>query len=363
MEIGERVRARIREILPGRTHASVAESVGMTPDAFSRAVNGSRGFSALELAALSDVLETSMYWLATGEQDPNEALIVARHTFDHETLERRADWDELTATVDQVVLAYRQAGLEGASIDVPGDASAARAALGEDFVRTFAERLAEVYHVDVVRLNGVKNACSRTIAGRVVIVLNETGNWFHQNWSLAHELGHVALGHANIPASAEGVNGQEAAANAFAADLLMPRPVLERVDWTTATGVDVARLLWAWGVSTDALRRRLSALRLPVSDRMNEILTWPTQRVLRRFPEWNDAGTDQITERMEAAAARRFPVELQTAHIERISDGRVPKATLAWMLGVDESEVEVDQPELPEPDGDELARALGFATS
>lgn len=91
---------------------------------------------------------------------------------------------------------------------------------------------------------------------------------------------------------------------------------------------------------------------------MDEVLSWVTQKVLRKFPGWNNDGTDQITERMKAAASRRFPLRLQTAHMDLIAQGLAPKATLAWMLGIDEDEVEVDKPETPDADIDELARAL-----
>ncbi|MFH8252908.1 ImmA/IrrE family metallo-endopeptidase [Microbacterium sp. B2969] len=365
MEVGERVRARVREVLPGRTHASIAEEIGMTPDAFSRAVNGSRGFSAAELAALSYVLNTSMYWLATGERDPAEALVVARHEFDHDTGSRHADWDDLKSTVEKVSLAYRQARLPEKSSDVPADAATVRDALGDDFIRPFAEQLADVYHIDVIRVGGLRNACSASIAGRVVIILNETGNWFHQNWSLAHELGHVAHGHANTPepATAAENDAQEAAANAFAAELLLPADLLTQVDWANVSGDEVAANLWRWGVSSDALRRRLAALRCPTSPATDQMLGWTTQKILRRYPGWNDDGTDQITERMDAAASRRFPLELQAAHIELISQGRLPKATLAWMLDVDEDEIEIDEPDTPDADIDELARALGFVAT
>ncbi|WP_194410046.1 ImmA/IrrE family metallo-endopeptidase [Microbacterium cremeum] len=337
----------------------------MTPDAFSRAVNGSRGFSAAELAALSEVLNTSMYWLATGERDPAEALVVARHEFDHDTGDRHADWNDLRSTVERVSLAYRQAELSSKSINVPADADAVRAALGDAFVRTFAERLSEVYRIDVIRLGGLRNACSATITDRVVIILNETGNWFHQNWSLAHELGHVALGHANTPEpTTRGENDtQETSANAFAAELLLPRSVIQHIDWTSASGDLIAAKLWEWGVSSDALRRRLALLRCPTSPAVDQMLGWTTQKILRRFPSWNHDGTDQITARMDAAASRRFPLELQAAHVELISQGRLPKATLAWMLDVDEDEIEIDEPDTPDADIDELARALGFVTT
>lgn len=365
MEVGERVRARVREVLPGRTHASIAEEIGMTPDAFSRAVNGSRGFSAAELAALSEVLNTSMYWLATGERDPAEALVIARHDFDHDTRSRHADWDELKATVDKVSLAYRQALLPSKSADVPSDADAVRTALGDGFVRAFAERLSDVYQIDVIRVGGLRNACSAMIAGRVVIVLNETGNWFHQNWSLAHELGHVALGHADMPEPATHgeKDAQESAANAFAAELVLPRDEVQQMDWTSVSGDEIATDLWNWGVSSDALRRRLAVLHCPTSVTVNQMLGWTTQKILRKFPSWNGDGTDQITERMDAAASRRFPLELQAAHVELISQGRLSKATLAWMLDVDEDEIEIDEPDTPDADIDELARALGFVAT
>lgn len=355
----------MQELLPGRTQAEVAAQIGMKPDAFSRALNGSRGFAASELARLSELLQTSMYWLATGEPDPNEALLVARHEFAADTGARSADWGSIRDAVDRVVLAYQQAGSMEPSSDVPSDPRRVREELGDGFVRWLAERLGEKYGVDVVRVDGIRTACSRAIGGRVVLVVNETGNWFYQNWSMAHELGHIALGHLDRSDQATApdvvVASTEAAANAFAADLLLPSELVATVDWENDDPARLAKFLWDTGVSTGALRHRLNVLGIQPNAPIANALTWTTQKVLRRYPEWNSDTTDEVTARMEAAASRRFPFALQAAHVDLVSSGRVPKATLAWMLGVDEGEIEIEEPEPVWGDVDELARELGIA--
>ncbi|HYU86850.1 MAG TPA: DNA-binding protein, partial [Kribbellaceae bacterium] len=64
-----------------------------------------------------------------------------------------------------------------------------REALGLDFVRPLADRLQRVLDVDVVRVADLSTAYSFTIGGRSVIAVPATGNWFFENWSMAHELG------------------------------------------------------------------------------------------------------------------------------------------------------------------------------
>jgi IrrE N-terminal-like domain len=76
--------------------------------------------------------------------------------------------------------------------------------------------------VDVIRVAELSTAYSFTVGGRPVIAVPATASWFRENWDLAHELGHLAERH-----DAEGISGpeadrREAAANAFAADLLLP---------------------------------------------------------------------------------------------------------------------------------------------
>jgi Zn-dependent peptidase ImmA (M78 family) len=359
VDIGARVRQVIAAAMPDTPQGQIARQVGMTADAFSRALNGKRSFSAIELTELANLLGADIHWLITGAPDPKRALFAARHAYDFATGNRdvpgRAG-DE--AILRDIELAYRQAKSLSPTPQLPGSAAAIREVLGPDFVRPLAERVEEHLIVDVVRVAGLSTAYCFTIADRSVIVVPAVGNWFRENWDIAHELGHLAAGHlTNAGATAE----QEAVANAFAAELLLPATALRKVNWNDVAEADLAQLVWDLGVSTDALARRLRTLGLitPLIERWSQ---QPTQRLLRYH--WEDPDTpdgDAITARMDAAAARRFPIALERAHLARIAAGELPKDTLAWMLGVPPDTLEVDAPPEPPAGGvDDLAAALGL---
>lgn len=336
---------RVREALQASSlrQKDLAQRVGMAPDALSRALGGHRGFAAIEIAEIAAVLEVDVHELITGEPDPHKLVLAARHTFDHATGEHRvasADGDQ--DALEDVRLAYAQAGDVTASPPLPADVEAVRNLVHPDFARTFVDQLAEI-DVDVVRFGGVSTAYSFPLRGRSVIVLPETGNWFWENWALAHELAHLALEHDSVMPGQTGNDARERAANSFAAELLLPEEILRDVDWSATSRAEVAELLWAWGVSTEALRRRLGALGLQPSPEIAEVLAWSTQKLLRRH--WTGARIgDPISQRMTEAGERRFPSWLKEAHLARIAAGEVGKGTLAWMLGVPEDSLEVDEP-------------------
>ncbi|WP_322754046.1 XRE family transcriptional regulator [Frankia sp. Cas3] len=359
--IGDRMLEHIARVRPTTRHRDIAENIGMTPDAFSRALNSKRAFSSIELARLADLLNADIHWLITGKSDPHRLVVAARHRFDHATGHRDIpgrDADE--QVLRDIALAYRQTYPEPQQAPaLPESPDDVRSALGENFVRPFAEQLENRLRVDVVRVADLSTAYSFTAGGHRVIALPATGNWFRENWSMAHELGHLVGGHHDQGLSDAERDRHEAAANAFAADLLLPRESLAAIDWEHLDAVGLASLVWRWGVSTDALARRLNALNghLPTVVR-----TWAgqtTQRLLRHY--WaSDSSEDEITLRMDAAAQRRFPLSLQEAHLTGISSGVLGKGTLAWMLGIDPDALEVDIPTVPDVDVDDLAMALGL---
>jgi Zn-dependent peptidase ImmA (M78 family) len=357
--IGDRVRA----LLPAdRSHREIAASVGMTPDAFSRALNGQRGFSAIEIAKLADFLHEDVHYLITGQPDPLRLRMVARHGYNPETGRREVPGADLDKTIlDDVALAYRQAvdaNLPASTI--PATVNEARDTLGDQFVRPFVDRLEDKFHVDVVRLADLSTSYSFTLSGRGVILVPADGNWFYQNWCLAHELGHLARRHTD-PEAADGERGRhEEAADAFAAELLLPADAMRSLPWGSVTGADLAALVWEWGISTKAVATRLRALGISPPGLVEEWRNQPTQRLLRQHWDHNENG-DPVTRRMDDAATRRFPLPLQEAHLRLIAQGKLPKATLAWMLGVAETTLEVDEPTQPEPmSADALATALGL---
>ncbi|WP_432946776.1 ImmA/IrrE family metallo-endopeptidase [Kribbella sp. CA-253562] len=368
--IGSRVHQSIELALPTARHRDIADQVGMTPDAFSRALNDKRAFSSVELALLADVLDADLHWLITGEPDPHRVRIAARHEFDHATGERKVPGREQDdQELANVALAYRQAypGAERPSAPLPASVDALRAALGDDFVREFADRAEERLDVDVVRLAGLTTDYSFTVGGRHVVLLAARANWFRSNWSLAHELAHLALRHHDVE---DEHGGQEAAANAFAAELLLPEAVLADIDWRAIGPAELAQFIWDAGVSCEALVRRLDAVRLPTSPAVRRLLDGPTQRLLRQhLGEVGEPAADRgpfaqpidpITQRMNAAAVRRFPLSLQHAHAKRIARGEITTGTLAWMLDTAEEDLVVDRPAVEHESADGLASALGL---
>jgi hypothetical protein len=359
--IGGRVLQSLEQICPDLRHREVAEQIGMTPDAFSRALSGTRRFASIELARLSELIGADLHWLITGQPDPNRLSVAARHDFDHATGRRAVPGLEGDARVlEDIALAYRQAYPEPTGSGTwPRSPAAVREALGVGFVRPFADRLERHLGIGVVRVAELSTAYSFTVGGRPVIAIPATGNWFRENWDLAHELGHLVLGHHDDGISAADADRHESAANAFAADLLLPADTLRGIGWDSMPDEDLARLVWDWGVSTDALCRRLNALTGHIPAPVARWAAGPTQRLLRRHLSIGSE-LDEITTRMEQAAQRRFPLSLQEAHLERVASGAVGRATLAWMLGIDADALEVDSPEISEVDADDLAAALGL---
>jgi hypothetical protein len=359
--IGERVRDSLERLCPPRRQRDLAEQIGMAPDAFSRAINGKRQFASIELARLAEEIDADLHWLITGQPDPNRVSVAARHDFDHATGERSVpgrDGDDQTLT--DIALAYRQAYPQPATgVEWPGSAEAVRDVLGPDFVRPFADLLEQHLGIGVVRVAELSTAYSLTIGGRPVIAVPATGNWFRENWDISHELAHLIRSDHEDGIDPAEADRREAAANAFAAELLLPASELEKIDWDSVTDGQLADLVWRLGVSTKALLQRVFVLLGSAPERVAYWAAFPTQRLLRyHLPVPSEL--DEITIRMDAASQRRFPLALQEAHLKHAASGALGTATLAWMLGIDPSALEVDTPVVPEVDVDDLASALGL---
>lgn len=350
-QLGERIAARIDALVPRATRKAFAERVGMKDDALSRALSGQRGISSLELVAIADALDADVHELVTGVPDPRRILVLARHDFDRTSRSRSVPTHESDREVlENVRIAITQAGVEGrqSEIATPADADEMRLVLGDGFVRPFIDRIEERLGVQVIRVAEIGTAYTGMFSGLPVIVIPAKGNWFRENWDLAHELGHLA-----------GRTSEEDA-HAFAAELLLPADLVKSIDWTGASPQTVADFLWETGVSSEALRIRLAALELG-TQRLRDLLNAPTQKFLRSARSWSHTFGDEITERMDAAGRRRFPLSLQEAHEQRIEAGEIGPAYLAWMRGVVEQWIaDVYEPDAVGVDIQELAEALGI---
>lgn len=350
-QIGARVRARLKSLHPGTSQADFAAQVGIPADAFSRSLNGKRAFTATELVDIAALLGTSAHWFVTGEEDPFTVRYAGRHTFNQQTkLHEPIDWPDADSILADVALAYVQAygsGPPTAQRPLPRTPKEVRARLERrgdpEFVRGLADHIEDEFGIDVVRILGVEGGFALEVLGHRVIVLGETGSWFYENWSLAHELAHIV----NDELSERGDSAcddpaAERRANTFAAELLLPRAVVDRVAWATASERDVGQFLWETGVSTTALKNRFEVLRIVPSATVATSLEQRTQAVIGRVPGGQVAQQDGIARRMQDASARRFPAHLIATHRAGVADGTLLPDTLGWMLGVDPESISLE---------------------
>lgn len=360
--IGSRIRERISELNLDLPERRIAADVGMTPDVFSRSLNGKRSFSSIELARVADRLSTSMYWLATGEPDVTQTRIAARHLYD---FERGAYKDEKTGdtrqTLENIELAYRQ--VFGGRNDLPietASPSEIRGRLGNDFVADFAARVQERLDIDVIRVEGIESAYSLKVGGRYCIVVPRSGNWFRQNSSIAHELGHIFLGDFNAQDEGAGED-KEIPAFSFAAQLLLPEEQLRAIDWDNFGELHALNFIWAQGVSTKYLQYRLLKLGIPTSPAVKDLLELSTFSAMHKPVPGKRFDSLSIAARTAQAAERLFPSSLVAAHMEAVEGDKAPKETLAWMLDVDPDQIEIQAPKPSTIDLDDLAATLGLA--
>jgi Zn-dependent peptidase ImmA (M78 family)/transcriptional regulator with XRE-family HTH domain len=348
-EIGARMRARVQEFSPKLTQRELATKIEMTPDALSRALSGKRAFTAIELVKAAELLGTSAHWFVTGDPDPFAVKVAGRHTFDHDTKRHQPlDWAATQGAIANVALAYTQvfpAATNPTRTKVPASPVPARAALrdsvGASFIRELSTATKRAFDVDVVRVGNVGHGLAIDVVGHRSIVVSEIANWFRENWSMAHELGHINRN----DLSEAGTNAcdnpaAERAANAYAAELLMPEADLRKMAWRSTTLSELADYVWSVGVSTDALARRLSKLKEQLSEDVKAGLAMSTQLLVRAHASFAIDAVDLISQRMKEAAARRLPDRLIAAHIEAVSDGKLGASTLAWMLGAPVEEIE-----------------------
>lgn len=347
-EVGSRIRSRMPD---GMSQRELAERAGMTPDALSRALNGLRGLSHLEIAKIAETLAADTYWLITGREDPHRVEVAARHDWDAKARRRvnrgRADDDSLLA---RIAVLYREAFPAGPppSLALSRDPRAVRTGLGADFVRDFADRAEQRLGIDVVRVAGLTTDYSLRIGERGVIVLATMPRWFRSNWSLAHEIGHLALLH-HDGNSRTATNEQPA--DRFAAELLLPKQLMTAQNWAGMSEEGLAEFVWRHGVSTEALRNRLSTLGISPNASVAAGLERSTNRLLRanvrivRAMEGDGLGGDPVTLREQQSSTRRFPTGLVAALQQRVEDGAVDPRSLAWVW-----DVPIDEIDWPEPD-------------
>lgn len=344
------VGGRIRRLMPAdMTQRHLAQLVDMTPDALSRALSGHRGLSPFEAAAIAKALGADTHWLITGSADPFAVAVAARHSWDARRRERVNEGHTGDMPIlNQVIALYRAAYPHGpaSSIDMPREPARLRRLLGDPFVATFATTVETRLGVDVIRIPGLATDYSIRLGDRGVIVLATHSSWFRSNWSLAHELGHLALKHHSTYDSRGRVQQDEKAADRFAAALLLPASSLADIE-ALPDEQSTASLIWELGVSTEAVRNQLRVAKRTPNTRVATALAKTTPRLLRDnlAAIAGSAARDLIVQRAQVTSARRFPVGLLSELQKQTELGAAPPELLAWALNVP-----VDDLDFPEHD-------------
>lgn len=197
---------------------------------------------------------------------------------------------------------------------------------------------------------------TRLPQGVAGLVLRERGGVFvfantrdvpqRQRFTLAHELGHVALGHSSHVDTAEALRDfgdpQESEANHFAAEFLMPRAALLEV-WPggkapeePGTAIEVMRLALRFGMSYRAATFRLHNEKFVTAAQRDVLLTMDTPAAKATLRAKADAvGPDDTVAQTAAGSGVRLPHQV-TEGIGRLgSSGIFPPDALAAHFDID----------------------------
>lgn len=105
--IGERIKAALAN--RHQTQATLAQAIGLSESAMSKALAGKRSLSSIEAALIAEHLGVTMHWLVTGEADPFEVRAAARHSYDGPTGTYSCDPSADLQVLEDIALVYRQA--------------------------------------------------------------------------------------------------------------------------------------------------------------------------------------------------------------------------------------------------------------
>ena len=212
--------------------------------------------------------------------------------------------------------------------------------------------------VSIESIAGAAVTLTQLPQGVAGLVLRELGGVFifantrdvpqRQRFTLAHELGHVALGHDSHVDTTEALldfrDPQESEANRFAAEFLLPRHALmelwpaEKAPEDANTAIEVMRLAAKFGVSYRAATFRVHNEQFINAGQRDVLLTMdkaPAKQMLRETA--GVADLDDTVAQTRSGSGIRFPHQVAEALRRVASSGVFPPDVLAEHFGIDQS--------------------------
>lgn len=290
----EDLRNRAREVIAasGRTQADFARSIDLDPTKLSKALAGTRRFTPLELALIAEQGRRSVDWLLHGASERPSLAARAQEVDVSDAAQkacvRAEELDYVSATLAAAgcvrqVPALPSIRLRGRLID-QGAALAAEAlelvaSSGVGAPEEQCDRLPEMIervfgiNVEIEALPPGFDGLSWSRNGFRLILISNSGSWTRQQFTLAHELGHILAGDAqdlrvdvDVMSSAMRRGDTEMRANSFAASFLMPERDVKESAAKNFDEDSFARMVGRLGVSPSALSWRLLNLGLVGDD-------------------------------------------------------------------------------------------------
>ncbi|MEV5957997.1 ImmA/IrrE family metallo-endopeptidase [Streptomyces sp. NPDC051987] len=360
--MGDAVTDRVRKVMGAASvsQAVFAESIGLAPDKLSKSLSGVRRFTSLDLARIADFGGTTVDWLLTG-REPVRPTVAARTSAPVVDDQGRGRLKDL---VERFVTAHEVLDLLGLAPELPelpsvrpdlkryvdqgvalaDDALARLAAAGTPAIEgldtaDLLQALERTFGVDVAKIglpDGIDGAAWQADGFRLIMIAR-TKVPTRQRFTLAHELGHVLARDAQdlLTESQLSPGHQkdltEVRANAFAANLLMPRDEINSVvREKDVTDEQLTSLVVRFQVSPSALAARLTQLGLIAPETAARLRGLTTQAC-----HWLTGQSDLLEARTTWAQTNRLPFRPAQLLYEAYLAGDTTLRPLAAYTGVD----------------------------
>jgi Zn-dependent peptidase ImmA (M78 family)/transcriptional regulator with XRE-family HTH domain len=351
---------RVRDLIAdsGVSQGEFAAEVGLDPSKMSKSLTGARRFSSLDLARIAERSGVTVDWLLSGEEPPlATAARAASGSSAQRAVEEAGRLLELRGSASR--LGYPQpwrpvsvgsVGRRGAADQ--GEVLAATAlarleSLGLDPADLdLASVLEAGFGVDVCITSlgdGFDGLAASTGEAKLILVaLTQVA--FRQRFTIAHELGHLLAGDdqgvhldPDVYSRPARRDQSEAAANAFAAALLMPETRLREAVRPGFDQAAFAGLALRLKVSPSALAIRLETLRLI------DAMTADAWKSLSAKQATQLAGApEELAAATRYATAPRRPGLLDRDLFTAYLDERTTLRPYANLLGVDVAKLRND---------------------
>lgn len=275
---------RIRDLISdgGMTQAAFAERVGMDQTKLSKSLNGTRRFSSLDLALISEQFQVSVDWLLTGSE-PQIATAARKSAGSSAAVALDLARNYVSLRADLTKLGYPQQWklpkaiqLSGSWVDqgkaLAESAIAAMNSAGHSSTMDLFHAIPATFGIDIAVQplgEGFDGLAVASEDARVIVV-NIMAVPARQRFTTAHELGHLLASDDQQIHSDEDIYGghskqgeSEVRANAFAAAFLMPEQRLRQASAACVMDhVAFCRLASELHVSPSSLAFRLESLRI-----------------------------------------------------------------------------------------------------